>query len=84
MPRLVPGRPMGKVVRTPPENMGSIQGMLFQIEKQLSEKKGELDRVKGDVAYLQRRKEKLERELLYRQGGETEKEASNETNTGSH
>ena len=53
------GRP-GDRVRAPGEDMGSLRGLLFHINHQLRLKRKEFDRVRGELAYLERRKRELE------------------------
>ena len=78
MPRI---RALKKVKRTPRPNRGTVKGMLFQVQTQLAEKKKDLSRIRGDLAYLQRKERKLERELLYMENGGNR---SNESNSSNH
>ena len=67
----------GTGVQTPKDKRGTAQGMLFQVKKQIKDKSSHLDRMKGELAYLHRKAEKLERELLYMRS-----EVPDEGNTG--
>ena len=53
-----PGRlPRGlKRVKTPRQDVGTPEGMLFQVNAQLKAKRKYLEKIKGDIAYLLRRK----------------------------
>lgn len=53
---------------TPSRDAGTTRGMLFQVVEQIKNKRKDLSRIKGDLAYLLRRKEKLEKELLHKKG----------------
>ena len=73
-----PGRlPRGlKRVKTPRQDVGTPEGMLFQVNAQLKAKRKYLEKIKGDIAYLLRRKRKLEQELLYKEEEKKKGEAN--------
>jgi len=50
----------GDRIRAPHEDIGSPRGLLFHINHQLRLKRKEFDRVRGELAYFERRKKELE------------------------
>ena len=67
MPR---NRPRAQIrAATPSGDAGTPKGMMFQIKEQIREKEKDLSRIKGDLAYLFRCKQKLEKEILHKKGG---------------
>lgn len=66
MPSNRPRQPM-KRIKTPREMVGTEQGLLFQIDAQIVDREKELIRIRGDIAYLQRRKTHLQRVIQSKQ-----------------
>ncbi len=67
-------------VRTPQEQTGTTEGMLFQVDGQIEALNRHVDRLRGDIAYLKRRRKKLVMELSHR--GKERGGISSESNSG--
>ncbi len=63
---------MPRASRTPPQDVGTLKGLLFHVNKELSNRDRELSRLYGDIAYLKRRKQKLEAIIFHKEKGKPE------------